>query len=241
MKGDGGVISAVLVRRSRKPFECLDGQAEDHTAFIRPGSTYLRLYGSAHGEKPWVLPLCMPCALMSRSEQVVAALAVLNDDDRCDEHGRSALLAWPAGAPDTDSGASAAAVRPAPRPRAPARGRRSSVSGGSYEYAYQCVDDMADGLQIDGGCSAVPPALRVAFRAHLRAVAKAMRAIEWNDSGDGDDNEEKLVRACLTGNDWAEAGRAIVAGIEQSVASSAVVVAELRRLGCAPAGAAKEE
>lgn len=107
------------------------------------------------------------------------------------------------------------------------------MSGGSYEYAYQRVNDMADGLQIDGGCSAVPPALRVAFRAHLRAVAKAMRAIEWNDSGDGDDNEEKLVRACLTGNDWAEAGKAIVTSIEQSVASSAIVIGELRRLGCA--------
>ena len=73
-----GVISAVLVRHSKKPHECLDGQAEDHIACIAPGSTYMRLYGSAHGEKPWVLPLCIPCARMSMAPLVSGALERLD-------------------------------------------------------------------------------------------------------------------------------------------------------------------
>ncbi len=39
--------------------------------------------------------------------------------------------------------------------------------------------------------------LRVAFREHLKLVAAALQAIEWNDSGDGDDDEEKNICACL--------------------------------------------
>lgn len=39
--------------------------------------------------------------------------------------------------------------------------------------------------------------LRRAFREHLEAVAKALRAIEWNDSGDGDSQEDALIRACI--------------------------------------------
>jgi len=70
-----GVISATLVRRSRKKWYCLDGSGEGHYRLLPVGSTYLRLYGSAHGEKPWVLPLCMPCAFLCRDEAAVAALA----------------------------------------------------------------------------------------------------------------------------------------------------------------------
>lgn len=39
--------------------------------------------------------------------------------------------------------------------------------------------------------------LRRAFRLHLANVARAMRAIEWDDSGDGDDSEDEAIRACL--------------------------------------------
>jgi len=39
--------------------------------------------------------------------------------------------------------------------------------------------------------------LRLAMRKHLLKVAAALRAIEWNDSGDGADNEEELIIACL--------------------------------------------
>lgn len=40
--------------------------------------------------------------------------------------------------------------------------------------------------------------LRKTFRTHLENVAKALRSIEWNDSGDGDDDEEENIRACLS-------------------------------------------
>lgn len=39
--------------------------------------------------------------------------------------------------------------------------------------------------------------LRRAMRKHLGKVAAALKAIEWNDSGDGADNEDELIRACL--------------------------------------------
>lgn len=39
---------------------------------------------------------------------------------------------------------------------------------------------------------------RQAFRKHLVKVAAALRAIEWNDSGDGASDEEELIRACLS-------------------------------------------
>lgn len=69
------------------------------------------------------------------------------------------------------------------------------MSGGSYDYAYAKIEGMADSLSIPGhGPSA---ALRRAFRAHLYKVAEAARAIEWNDSCDGADNEAELIRACV--------------------------------------------
>lgn len=39
--------------------------------------------------------------------------------------------------------------------------------------------------------------LRVAFRLHLQRVSAALRAIEWNDSGDGDWAEDQLIREVL--------------------------------------------
>ena len=40
--------------------------------------------------------------------------------------------------------------------------------------------------------------LRRAFRKHLGKVAAALKAIEWNDEGNGAPNEGELIRACLT-------------------------------------------
>jgi hypothetical protein len=40
-------------------------------------------------------------------------------------------------------------------------------------------------------------AMRRAFSEHLVLVSRALRAIEWNDSGDGDPGEEDAIRACL--------------------------------------------
>lgn len=42
---------------------------------------------------------------------------------------------------------------------------------------------------------------RKAFRDHLKKVAKALHAIEWNDSGDGADDENEAIRECLSEED----------------------------------------
>lgn len=68
------------------------------------------------------------------------------------------------------------------------------MSGGAYGYLYERVQDMAERLRhTDTNMR------RAAFRVLLLRVAEAMRAIEWNDSGDGDDREERLIAECLGG------------------------------------------
>ena len=65
------------------------------------------------------------------------------------------------------------------------------MSGGSYDYAYRHISDMADSLK-----TSTP--LRRAFKAHLDLVAKACHDIEWVDSGDcGPGDEDAAIRACL--------------------------------------------
>lgn len=68
------------------------------------------------------------------------------------------------------------------------------MSGGSYNYAYSHVRNMADEIQLRSTRSA----LRDAFAAHLRLVADAMHDLEWVDSSDyveGDADE--AMRKCL--------------------------------------------
>ena len=65
------------------------------------------------------------------------------------------------------------------------------MSGGSYNYAYDVVERFADALEngvtFDGRISDDPNSHpRLGFAAHLRKVAAAMKAIEWEDSGDCD-------------------------------------------------------
>lgn len=58
------------------------------------------------------------------------------------------------------------------------------MSGGSYNYAYRHIDEIADKLVNSKS------ALRRAFGRHLQLVAKACHDIEWVDScdyGEGDD------------------------------------------------------
>jgi len=69
------------------------------------------------------------------------------------------------------------------------------VSGGAYDYAYQRINDLAYAIRVNAGRSNT--ALRKAFAAHLEQCAAAAKAIEWNDSGNGDDEEAVLIRACL--------------------------------------------
>lgn len=67
------------------------------------------------------------------------------------------------------------------------------MSGGSYEYAYRRVEDMAGEIRDRN-----PSALRRAFAAHLDLVAKAMHDVEWVDSCDyGKGAEEAAIRAVL--------------------------------------------
>jgi phage shock protein A len=64
------------------------------------------------------------------------------------------------------------------------------MSGGSMNYLYRRVEEDATFIE------QTPE--RRAFRKHLKKIAEALRAIEWNDSGDGASNEEGLIRACLS-------------------------------------------
>ena len=52
------------------------------------------------------------------------------------------------------------------------------MSGGSYDYAYAKVSDMAENMRH------LDRPERRKFRDLLLRVAKAMEAVEWEDSGD---------------------------------------------------------
>lgn len=66
------------------------------------------------------------------------------------------------------------------------------MSGGSYDYSYQKVLEMADQLAHS------PSPLRRAFSVHLKKVAVAMHDIEWVDSCDyGKGDENPAIKACL--------------------------------------------
>lgn len=72
------------------------------------------------------------------------------------------------------------------------------MSGGSYQYAYSKIAELADEIIPEGHCGAAPKSVRMAFKKHLKDVAAACRAIEWNDSGDGDDREFQLIEKVLS-------------------------------------------
>lgn len=57
--------------------------------------------------------------------------------------------------------------------------------------------EFADEMAMDGKCYPAPPELRLAFKKHLYLVADAMKAIEWNDSGDGAKSEQELIEKVL--------------------------------------------
>jgi regulator of replication initiation timing len=63
------------------------------------------------------------------------------------------------------------------------------MSGGSMNYLYILVRDAEFHTHSPE---------RKAFREHLMLVANALRAIEWNDSGDGDDQEVHNIMACIS-------------------------------------------
>jgi hypothetical protein len=88
------------------------------------------------------------------------------------------------------------------------------MSGGSYDYAFGKIEDLA------GQIRTTTP-LRKAFRTHLLKVAKACHDIEWVDSCDyGAGDEDEAIRSCL-GVD----GPALV--LAEAVAEAMRVKAEL--------------
>ena len=63
------------------------------------------------------------------------------------------------------------------------------MSGGSMDYLYVRVTHAEFNTNSPE---------RAAFREHLMLVSKALRSIEWNDSGDGDDQEVPNIMACIS-------------------------------------------
>lgn len=75
------------------------------------------------------------------------------------------------------------------------------MSGGHYNYAFCRVEAMADQMEEDlKEPEQLTPnkPLRKKVIAYLREVAELMRAIEWEDSGDGADWEQ-LAKDLLAG------------------------------------------
>ena len=76
------------------------------------------------------------------------------------------------------------------------------MSGGCYDYAYRQIENLAQDINVRAiygdsvaGSSGI---LRRAFALHLLSVAAAARAIEWNDSGDGANDEGELIRRVVS-------------------------------------------
>lgn len=51
------------------------------------------------------------------------------------------------------------------------------MSGGSYNYAYRQIDELAENISYKGGCSAASETLRKKFVEHLKLVSEVARAI----------------------------------------------------------------
>ena len=83
------------------------------------------------------------------------------------------------------------------------------MSGGSYEYAYERIESLADAIE-----PSTP--LRKVFKEHLRLVAKACHDIEWVDSGDWSDNaEEEAIIKCLSGDVFALCLKEVIRDFEK--------------------------
>lgn len=57
------------------------------------------------------------------------------------------------------------------------------MSGGSWNYVFHYLDDIADRLERSRSTT------RKAFAQHIRLISKAMYNIEWADSGNIDDKD----------------------------------------------------
>lgn len=98
------------------------------------------------------------------------------------------------------------------------------MSGGYYDYVSFKIDAVADSIRENGAEHAAPSAVRRAFKEHLKKVAAACHAIEWNDSGDGDRDEERLVREVLS------PGAVLTEAIDAAQKAAAALARELKKV-----------
>jgi hypothetical protein len=82
------------------------------------------------------------------------------------------------------------------------------MSGGSMDYLYSKVEEAEFHEDTP---------IRRAFRKHLNKVAKALRAIEWNDSCDGDDREEEYIKACFSDSLTGAVAKDLTRELEQAL------------------------
>jgi hypothetical protein len=69
------------------------------------------------------------------------------------------------------------------------------MSGGSWNYMYRTLEEVADRLMSD------KKPLRRAFGEHVAKVANALHDVEWVDSGDSAENDElPSIKAVLGEN-----------------------------------------
>ena len=101
------------------------------------------------------------------------------------------------------------------------------MSGGSWNYAYSNLDDIAGRLDR----SREP--LRRAMAPKVRALAKALHDIEWVDSADyAPGDEEAAIRAFLTPADEAAS---VVSELRELLASGSELLARLTPAPASPA------
>ncbi len=85
------------------------------------------------------------------------------------------------------------------------------MSGGSYNYAYSHIENLAVEIQPKN-------ALRKAFIKHLMKVAKAAHDIEWVDSSDKSEGDEDVaIRAVLGVNSDKEELKIIVEEAQEAL------------------------
>ena len=72
------------------------------------------------------------------------------------------------------------------------------MSGGSLDYLYLKVEDAASEIAVNESfCGYGDKYHRKAFAKHLKRVALALHAIEWNIDDDGHEDENELIEACI--------------------------------------------
>lgn len=70
------------------------------------------------------------------------------------------------------------------------------MSGGSLNYVYRKVEEVADMIREEEKSTT----LHKAFAAHLDLVAKALRSLEWEQSGDsGKGDADDDIRSAMGG------------------------------------------